>query len=323
MAESTEGRTWRLLVAEDEPVSKMLLTRLTSSWGYEVLAVGDGLQALEVLEGDDPPRLALLDWMMPGLDGVAICRRIRAARREPYIYLIILTALQEREKLVEALEAGADDFLTKPVQPHELELRIRAGRRILELEEQLIAAREALRDLATHDPLTRMWNRRAILEMLDKAIGRASRQDGASNVCVLMIDVDHFKAVNDRFGHLVGDRVLTHVADRIRSSIRRHDEVGRYGGEEFLVVLTGCGEDGLRAAAERIREAAANRPFVSEAGAIPVTISIGGARLTGGPVKDAAIKLIGRADRALYAAKEGGRNRVVIDEEPEVEYDAG
>ncbi len=319
MALGTEGRRWKLLVAEDELVSRTLLTRLASSWGYEVIAVEDGVRALEMLEGDDPPRLAVLDWMMPGLDGVEVCRRIRDVRREPYIYLIVLTALQEREKLVEALEAGADDFLTKPVQPHELELRIRAGRRILELEEQLIEAREALRELATHDPLTRIWNRRAILEILDKEIARASRKGGTADVCVLMIDVDHFKAVNDRLGHLSGDQILTHVADRIRSGVRRHDEVGRYGGEEFLVVLSGCGEEGLRTVAERIRTGVAERPFNVGDHTIPVTISIGGARMSEGTVEGAATSLIGRADRALYAAKEAGRNRVILEGDPEVQ----
>jgi len=315
VAQTKGKRTWRLLVAEDELISRTLLTRLVSSWGYDVIAVEDGSQALEVLEGDDPPRLAVLDWMMPGADGVAICRRIRALRREPYIYLIILTALQERQKLVEALEAGADDFLTKPVQPHELELRIHVGRRIVELEEQLIEAREALRELATHDPLTRIWNRRAILEILEKEIARASRKGASADVCALMIDIDHFKTVNDQYGHLVGDQVLMHVAERIREAVRRHDEVGRYGGEEFLAVLTGCGVNGLKAVAERIRKEVAENPFVTGDRPIAVTVSLGGARLTGGEGGGSIMQLIGRADHALYEAKDQGRNRVVIDGE--------
>ena len=301
----------RLLIAEDEAVSRSILEELAASWGYDVVVAEDGHQASAVLERDDAPRLAVLDWMMPGADGIEICRRVRSKTGTPYTYIIVLTALNEIDRMIEAMEAGADDFLGKPFLPHELEVRLRAGKRIVELQEELIAARDALREFATTDALTRTWNRRSILEILDKEIARAHREGRGRSPGVLMADLDHFKRVNDTYGHLAGDRVLAEAGERIRSRLRRHDEVGRFGGEEFMIVVSNCDADSLGQVAERIRDALAGAAVETDSGPIQVTLSLGGAiNLGAEPV--AANTLIDQADKAMYRAKEAGRNRVVV-----------
>lgn len=301
-----------ILIAEDEPVSRQILHELVRSWGYDAIVAEDGIQTLEALGGDDAPRLAILDWMMPGVDGVDICRRLRSKDGGPYTYVIVLTAMSEPDKMIEAMEAGADDFLGKPFQPHELEVRLRAGQRIVKLQEELIQAREELRELATTDVLTKIWNRRSILEILDKELARLDRAGSEGRgIGVLMADLDHFKAVNDSHGHLVGDKVLRESAQRIRRLLRRHDEVGRFGGEEFLILVGNCDAISLELAAERIRDGVGGRPIETDAGPVCVTISIGGA-LHHWSHSTNPNALLERADHALYEAKNGGRNRVVV-----------
>src|ERR1039457_5944450 len=192
----------KVLAAEDNPVFQSMLRALLTKWDYDVVPARDGIEASRILESADPPRLAILDWMMPGMDGVELCRRVRAAAREPYIYILLLTARTESQDLVDGMEAGADDYLTKPFNAHELRVRLRAGRRILDLQEELMAAREALRDLATHDGLTGLLNRVTILDALRTELGRAARE--RRPVSLLMVDLDHFKLVNDTHGHVAG-----------------------------------------------------------------------------------------------------------------------
>jgi len=305
------GSAARLLIAEDEPVSRSILQELAESWGYDTLVVEDGDQTLAALSREDAPRLAVLDWMMPGADGIEICRELRSRSGSPYTYIIVLTALNEMDRMIEAMDAGADDFLGKPFQPHELEVRLRAGKRIVELQAELIEAREALRELATTDALTLTWNRRTILEILDKEIARQGREKGRRGLGVLMADLDHFKRVNDTHGHAVGDEVLRETGRRIRGLLRRQDEVGRIGGEEFLMVVGDCDAQSLALAAERIRRGISDFPIASDAGEIRITTSIGGAVTEGtGPVEGKT--LIERADQAMYRAKRAGRNRVVV-----------
>lgn len=298
----------KILAAEDNPIFQTMLRSMLTKWGYEVITAGNGNEAWQYLQSEEAPRLAILDWMMPGLDGVEVCRRIRGAGREPYTYVLLLTARTDSHDLVEGMEAGADDYLTKPFNTLELRARLRAGRRIVELQEQLLIAREALREQATHDGLTGLLNRSAILEVLETEWVRSHREKHA--VSVLMVDLDHFKRVNDRHGHQAGDVVLCESAARMRSAVRRYDSLGRYGGEEFLVVLPGCDMAGALSHAERLRIALDSEPFSIAGQGISVTCSIGCASHPEDAVASAE-ELVCAADAALYAAKNQGRNRIL------------
>jgi two-component system cell cycle response regulator len=296
-----------VLIAEDNPIFQTLLRGLLGKWGYRTVLARDGEEAWRLLDSVHPPRMAILDWMMPGMDGVELCRRARAVARERYVYIVLLTARADSGDLVEGMEAGADDYLTKPFHPHELRVRLRAGRRILELQEELLVAREALREQATHDALTGLLNRGAVLDALRHQIERAVRE--ARPVAVLLADLDRFKLINDTCGHLAGDAALRATAARMKSAVRGYDVIGRYGGEEFLVVLPGCDLAAAVARAESIRQAVAAVPLACRNGQLPMTCSIGLACHAGPAPADSDV-LIQEADRALYAAKNRGRNRV-------------
>jgi diguanylate cyclase (GGDEF)-like protein len=296
----------RILIADDDPVSCRLLDRLLHKWGYEVIAAHGGTEAWEVLQANDAPRVALLDWMMPGLDGLEICRRIRARSSQAYVYIMLLTANDKIGNVVEGLESGADDYLTKPFHPQELRARLRVGLRMLELESGLVEARESLRFKASHDALTSIWNRGAIIELLERELARA-RRDGSS-VGILLADIDHFKRINDTRGHLVGDEVLRAVAGRLKGEVRAYDAVGRYGGEEFLILLPGCDHAKLAAKAEQLVRIVERSSIETSTGPVAVTISIGG--IASGECPHAELNSYLRAaDTALYRAKTSGRNR--------------
>jgi diguanylate cyclase (GGDEF)-like protein len=299
----------KILVAEDDPVSSHLLKAMVSKWGYEVVVCRDGLEAWNVLDGPECPPLAILDWMMPEIDGVELCRRLRERNKEPYVYVLLLTAKARKEDLVEGIDAGADDYLVKPFNKEELRTRLRAGVRIVELQNQLIKARDELRFQATHDPLTGVWNRAAILDALDREIARAERE--SSNVGVILIDLDHFKLVNDLHGHAAGDAALREAVRRFGASIRVYDFVGRYGGEEFLVVAPGCGRGVLPTLAERLRTSLSSQPIQTPEVRFPLTCSLGLAasdQLQG----LSSEALLRGADAALYRAKGAGRDRYEI-----------
>jgi diguanylate cyclase (GGDEF)-like protein len=299
----------RILIAEDSPVSRHILRALLVKWGYEVVTAEDGDAAWECLKSPDAPRMALLDWEMPGQNGVEVCRKMRKHRPAPYTYLLLLTAKDAKESVVEGLESGADDYLTKPYNPQELRARVRVGLRLLELEDSLVQAREAMRFKATHDALTGVWNRGAIMEILDREISRSQRE-GAS-LGVLITDLDHFKSINDLHGHLSGDSVLREVTKRMQADIRPYDAVGRYGGEEFLILLPGCSRSEAADKAEHLREAIFQKPVETESGLLHITISVGGVATTDWPNYNAS-QILHLADLALYRAKEEGRNRAVI-----------
>ncbi len=297
----------KILVAEDDPVTRRMLEAYVVKWGYEAVMVADGQEAWQLLQQNNAPRLAILDWMMPGLDGTAICRAVRKLDLQPYIYLILLTARGYKQDLVEGLEAGADEYLTKPFDPHELKARLRSGARIVELQDSLIQAREALREQAMHDPLTHLLNRRATMDFLLSELSRAAREQ--NSLSVMMVDIDFFKSVNDRFGHLPGDEVLCEVARRLRTSARIYDLVGRFGGEEFLVVAPGCSNTEGLIQAERLREMVCSQPITLKDLSVKVTISVGVAT-TLDPNQQVMEALLTAADEALYRAKAAGRNRV-------------
>ena len=208
----------KILIADDDALSRRLLDRMLSRAGYQVTSVENGRLAVEQLHQPNGPRLALLDWVMPVLDGPGVCTEIRKLRDQPYVYMVLLTSKQSKEDIVTGLESGADDYLTKPFNAEELKARLRSGERILRLEDTLIEAREQMRYKATHDALTSIWNRGVILDLLSRELSRAQRE-GSSTV-VLLGDVDHFKSVNDTHGHVTGDAVLQEIARRLVQCIR-------------------------------------------------------------------------------------------------------
>ena len=297
----------KILIAEDDTMSRLMLVRALERSGYEVISVENGLCALGELEKGDPPRLALLDWMMPYKDGAEVCREVRLQKGRAYTYLILLSSKESKKAIVQGLEAGADDYLTKPCDPEELKARLRAGERILELEDRLVEARESMRFQATHDVLTSLWNRAVIVDLTSREIQRSRREQNCT--AVMLCDLDHFKTVNDQHGHAAGDDVLREVARRLQHSVRSYDIVGRYGGEEFLVILNKCQPSSAEARAENIRSAICDKPIVARSKDLWVSISIGVA-LSCDFVNRDVDALIQEADNALYAAKAAGRNCV-------------
>jgi diguanylate cyclase (GGDEF)-like protein len=290
----------RVLIADDDPVSRHRLQRRLAEWGYEPVVVTDGDRAWEALEAPDPPELAVLDWMMPGLDGLEICRRLRRDERSSYTYVILLTGKSAKADLLAGLEAGADDYLTKPFDLQELAVRMRIGKRIVSMQHEL-------RLRATRDPLTGALNRGAVCDVLGAALRRAA--ETREPISTLLIDIDHFKHINDEHGHPAGDEVLREVVRRLGKELRAGDRIGRYGGEEFVVVLPGCDAGAALTVAERLRCAMAGERFAWASGSLAVTASFGVSTWNEG---DSLESLLTRADQGLYEAKRSGRNRVAL-----------
>jgi len=295
----------KILIADDEALSRRLLEKTLERAGYEVIAVENGKQALEQLYKLDGPRLALLDWVMPEFDGPAVCRAIRTRSEQAYVYMVLLTSKGSKEETVLGLESGADDYLTKPFNAEELRARLRVGERILLLEDRLVEAREHMRFRATHDQLTSLLNRGAVMDLLARELHRSSREQ--KSTVILLGDVDHFKRVNDSLGHVIGDEVLIEIANRLLASVRSYDFVGRYGGEEFIVVLNNCDPDFATSRAEEIRKSISSRPIQTAKGPLDLTMSFG-MLLSGEWGKRSIEELLHDVDIALYEAKEAGRN---------------
>ena len=297
----------KILIADDDSIMRTLLLSGLTRLDYRVEVAEDGDQAWSVLEQPNAPEIAILDWMMPGMTGVDICHELRARKDAVYVYVILLTGMDTLDHLVKGIEAGADDYMTKPFKPAELNARLRAGRRILDLQRELLAAQAQLQILADRDSLTSLWNRRIVLARLQEELARTERE--RSPVGVILLDIDHFKRINDTLGHARGDEVLQEVAKRLTESIRPYDRVGRYGGEEFLIVAANCNLAETCKLAERVRHRLCSTPVQSASGPIEVSASFGVSATTIGEVRDSEA-LIVAADRALYHAKELGRNRV-------------
>lgn len=294
----------KILVAEDDAATRHLLKVSLERWKYDVVLAQDGTEALEALLGKDAPKLAILDWVMPGTDGVDICRELRKRDAGSYIYTLLLTSKAGKADLLRGLEAGADDYLIKPFDLLELQARLWTGQRIIALQDQLIRAREAMRDQATHDPLTGVWNRAAILDSLEREFNRSEREENP--LSVIMVDIDHFKQINDTYGHQTGDNVLREVTKRMQSVMRSYDALGRYGGEEFVVIALGCDKDSALNLAERLRAIVDASPVSTPGATIPVTLSLGVATVSKGLSPESLLRC---ADEALYRAKRAGRNR--------------
>jgi two-component system cell cycle response regulator len=289
----------RILIADDDSFSRRFLAKTVEPWGYAPVLAANGEEAWNILNEDDAPRLVLLDWMMPDTDGLELCRRIRELGQSGGTYVIMLTANNSTADLVSSINAGADDFVTKSFDVRELEVRLRAGKRIVELQ-------EALWTLATRDPLTSLWNHGAILDILKRELNRAQRCD--EKLSVMMMDIDHFKSVNDTYGHKGGDAALVEVSKRLGAELRDYDTVGRYGGEEFVVILPEAAGVDAETVAERLRQSIARESFAIEGHMVPITISIGVASTVDGDFD--AESLLRSADASLYEAKHNGRNRI-------------
>jgi diguanylate cyclase (GGDEF)-like protein len=305
-----------ILLAEDDPVTRMLMTRFLKKAGYEVDAVADGAEALERMLKRYYPIL-VTDWEMPGMDGVALCKAVRNLQLDGYVYSLLLTARDSKEHIIAGLDAGADDYLIKPVHEPELIARLNAGRRILNLEHSLRAANHRNRILSITDALTGAFNRRYLMEQLPREVERCRRY--AYPLSVIMCDIDHFKRINDAKGHGAGDDVLQQFVARVQRSIRSNsDWISRYGGEEFLMVLPETDYNAGHFVAEKIRALVGSTPFVTRAGEAAVTASFGVAS-SGNNGPDLSLKvegLIKTADQCLYRAKQEGRNRSVGAEIP-------
>ena len=311
--ESSES-TGRILVVDDHEDNIELLRARLEAWGYQVEGARNGMEALDRVHAA-PPDLILLDVMMPTVDGNEVARRIKQNPALPFIPIIMQTALDSTESKVEGLEAGADDYITKPIEFAELKARLRSMLRIKRLQEeleererQLLEANERLRHMSRTDGLTGLDNRRFIEQQLDQMFAHGERL--SEPLSCVMCDLDRFKTVNDTHGHHAGDAVLRQFAGLLKREAREIDRVGRYGGEEFIVLLPGTVLDAAVTFAERVRKSVEGHTFVFDGGSIRRTASFGVAGWPH-PRVTHCDGLVRAADDALYVAKETGRNRVV------------
>jgi len=315
--ESSYGQL-EVLVADDDPVGRMLVSRVLRNHGFAVFEAKDGTEARELFQQRHFP-IVITDWRMPGVDGIELCRQIRAARLPNYTYIIILTSAEEKQHRIEGLSAGADDYITKPCSAQEIEVRLRAAQRILRLEtelqavnRQLIRMNSRLQKMSRLDPLMEIGNRLAFEETMEQFHPKAEQSE--QRYSLVMCDVDHFKEHNDRFGHQSGDKVLREIAAAIQARLRSSDRAYRYGGEEIVLVLAHQDVSGATAAAERVRRSVAASRFFTEGHDHPlrVTISCGVASYPSGLGRRQGWRaVIAAADRALYEAKARGRNCTV------------
>jgi two-component system, cell cycle response regulator len=289
----------KVLVIDDDPVTRLMLERLLTLRGYSVLTAINGEEGYHVLQTEDPPKLAIVDWMMPGMSGPELCRRLRERRNAHRTHIIMLTGKRGDDHVVVGLNAGADDYVRKPFGIDELVARLRAA-------ERLICVQEDLRNQASTDDLTGVLNRGGILNVLRQTIAKAARDN--TSVSVVLADVDKFKLINDTYGHHVGDVALERIAQGIKGQLRQYDAVGRYGGEEFLIVLPGCRLHDAVTLAERVRLHVCSQPIATSTASLSATISLGVGTSAGQTMQ--LDGLIHAADNALYRAKRAGRNRV-------------
>jgi two-component system, cell cycle response regulator len=302
-----ETHNMKILLADDDRVALRLIESQIERWGFKAVLAGDGQAAWDALDKPDGPRIAILDWMMPKLDGPQVCAKLRASGREDYVYILLLTSRGGRDDIAAGLEAGADDYLVKPFDPVELRARLGVAQRVVGFSQGLLSANAMLKTAALTDELTGLLNHGAVMGRLREEVSRHSRT--GLPLGILMSDIDHFKVFNDSYGHCAGDRVLEVVARAILSACRPYDIVGRYGGEEFLILLPATGRVQTALVAERVRASVAAAPASYEGAHLHVTMSVGTSCLEAGKASTAE-SLLKDADDALYSAKASGRDRV-------------
>jgi len=302
------GAENEVLLVEDSAVYEKIITGHLRDWGFQVTVARNGEDAWAVLQMPNSPRLVIMDWVMPKMDGLELCQKIRSLPTSvPYSYILLMTGKDSRSDLLKAMDAGVDDYLVKPFDDLELKARLFAGRRVLLLQSELIDAHDKLQFVASHDSLTGVMNRREIIDALLREMARSKRE--RSPLAVAMVDVDHFKAVNDELGHLFGDHALKEVAQRLHAKLRVYDSVGRYGGEEFLLVFPGCDLTNMLVRMDEVRSFVSRSPLSAMGKHRLLTISIGVAVFDGEtPIE--VETLLHQADMSLYEAKRKGRNRV-------------
>lgn len=298
----------RILVAEDEAIPRTILRTALESFGHECLVAEDGREAWEVFLANTGVDVVISDRLMPGMDGLELCRKIRAQGGEGYAYFVFLTALGDKEEVIDGIRAGADDYLGKPLDLDELRVRLISAARVTGLHKKLSEQKRELYQQARKDPLTGLGNRLALHEDLEVLVARARRY--GHGYCAALYDVDNFKTYNDLYGHLAGDEVLRGVAKALAGRSRGGDAAYRYGGEEFLVVMPEQTLESARAAADLVRRAIEDLRIPVAAGEPPVAITVSAGVAALGPGQSADAWLM-EADAALYRAKESGRNRVV------------
>lgn len=294
----------KVLIAEDEPISCRALEKSIAGWGYETVTARNGKEAWDAVRKNDI-RIAVVDWMMPGMDGIELCQKIRQdfqEKKSKYTYIILLTGRDQQGDIITGLTAGADDYITKPFSFLELKVRIQNGERIIKVENEQI-------ELASYDSLTKVWNRKKIFDFFKEELSRSRRENQA--IGVIIVDVDWFKNVNDSYGHFIGDEVLIEVVSRLKKCIRGYDKLGRYGGDELILVLPNCGLIHVKNIAERLRLTVCEKKIKTKKGLLDITISLGGAS-SDISSKASPDELIQASDRALYSAKKRGRNKAVI-----------
>ena len=305
------SRDMKILVADDSPVYRKLVEQSLAQEHCTILFAKTGRQAMDLFI-EHQPALVISDWSMPDISGIELCQRIRRDHKEFYAYVILVTGNTDKEEVIEGLAAGADDYLTKPFHPGELQARVRVGRRIVDLHREVQDKNRQLEDMALTDSLTGLPNRRAIDFWASRELSAAVRHDFP--IWVVMADLDHFKSINDTYGHDAGDSVLKSFAEILKSNTRSSNICGRLGGEEFLVVITHVEKENAAIAIERIRKQFAAQKFTNGGRTFGATASFGiaGIRATARPDFN---DLVSRADAALYTAKSQGRNRVAFERE--------
>lgn len=305
-----------ILVVDDAPDTRLIIKSVLKKLGHNVTTAEDGEEAWKLLCNNEDFQIVISDWVMPNLDGLGLCQRIRNEPFSKYTYIILLTGMSGKTNLISGIAAGADDFATKPINSEELEVRLRSAKRILDLEktlafqnEELERANKKLVTYATTDGLTGLYNRRAFQEHLEETLLFSRRAN--ETLSLLILDVDYFKAYNDTFGHVEGDTALKIVSSILKENSRKNDFVARFGGEEFTVILPNTNYNGATLCAEVLRSAIEKYPWLER----NITISVGVTtveyqRERNEDSTEMYTRILSEADQALYRSKSTGRNKV-------------